>query len=135
MRLNKVGGEVGWNCAGASSSSMLSLKVSRGRQQWCGDMSHSPCHNSNASLHASWPSLSCAPPCTNPCHGAPAYHSTTHALPPRGSHDAPTAHAWAQQPICVRHASLQAQQALLRPCAQWDAGHVRSTHCCCWCWS
>ena len=65
----------------------------RRRQRWRGDMSCSPCHNLNASVQASWPSLLRAPPCTNPCHGAPTYHSATHVPPPRGSRDAPTAHA------------------------------------------
>jgi hypothetical protein len=80
--------------------------VWRRRRRWRGDMSRSPRHNSNASLRASWPSLLCAPPCANPCHSAPTYHSATHALPPRGSRDAPPAHMRAQQPICMWRASL-----------------------------
>jgi hypothetical protein len=78
----------------------------RRRQRWCGDMSRSLHHNSNTSMEASWPSLSHTPPCTNPCHSTPTYHSATYVPPPCGSCNAPTVHAWAQQPICMWHASL-----------------------------
>jgi hypothetical protein len=109
--------------------------VWRRRRRWRGDMSRSLRYNSNASLRASWPSLLRAPPCANPHHGAPAYHSATHVLPPRGSRDAPPAHTRAQQPICMRCASLRVQRALLRPRAWRGAGHAQLMCRCCWCWS